>query len=603
MEHPTIGQLKKHLILVPIILVGTMFRIWELTKIGLRGDEVVYAGQALILAGHHEMTRFFVLFSRGTSNFLLHQSVQALCFYIFGVSDFVVRIVPVMFSLLTIIVVYAISREIFDKEVASLSAFLLAINGYAVSLGRLALLDSTMTFFFSLSMFWLARWIITEKSKWIYLLACTAGIAVLVKVTAILVFPISFLTIVFCKKTNLLNTQIILRSAIAFLISMIPAILQITSNFTVFSRFILGGTSRVSSVPMTYYIDKLLVFAGPVFLVFTILGISVAFFLRKKGDVMCIIWIGTVFLFFQLYPLKGFNYILPLVPVASIISGRGLASLAFSLKKISTIKLKKISSHKIGFVSILVLILSFAAASYSMGYSSIYDMVYDRPFVSLREASYWLRDNVSPESSVMTISQGSAQYVISYYANIDAYPFGNFRLHTILPGNGIIFGAPPPDPLIQNGTITYLVHYVSWGGDDPIHMPAKSSIEEDFIDLIQKYQGNLLHVVYHEFISLDGTKTREARVWIYKVGKRLSEPSVEINLNNSILHLQGNGFLIDSYVDIYYGSAFLGRFQTDNIGSFNESIDFPQPIIPNTKLTITDVGRNKVVKVLESENN
>ena len=69
-------RLKRDWILVPIIIVGIAFRIWELTRIGLRGDEAVYAGQALLLAGDTSMNRFFVLSSRGVSNFLLHQVFQ-----------------------------------------------------------------------------------------------------------------------------------------------------------------------------------------------------------------------------------------------------------------------------------------------------------------------------------------------------------------------------------------------------------------------------------------------------------------------------------------------------------------------------------------------
>ena len=34
----------------------------------------------------------------------------------------------------------------------------------------------------------------------------------------------------------------------------------------------------------------------------------------------------------------------------------------------------------------------------------------------------------------MTLSKGSAQYALSFYAQRDAYPFGRFRLATIVSG-------------------------------------------------------------------------------------------------------------------------------------------------------------------------
>jgi len=598
MLRQAVNRLREHWILLPILGIGTAFRTWELTKIGLRGDEAVYAGQALILAGHEEMRRFFVLASRGISNFLLHQGLQALVYSAFGVSDLTTRLLSVTFSMLTVVVVYLLGRELFDQRIGAVAAFLLAINGYAVSLGRLALLDSTMTFFFTLSMLWLAKWIRTGKTRWAYLLAGTAGLAVMAKAPAALVIPVSLLIVMITRRLGDLDLRTVAGSTLAFTVSISPAILQFTSNPSLLTEFFLQGSSRVSRVPTTYYIDELATLAGPIFLLITILGVAVALVCRKKGDLICLIWAATVILFFQAYPLKGFNYILPLVPAASILAGRGLVSLARSLNVLPTLALK--NPHRWGeVVTVTAMILLIAPASYSLGYASLYTIVYDRPFVGLREAAYWLRDNAPPGAAAMTISQGSAQYVLSFYAKIDSYPFGDFLLHTVLPGDGIITGAPPPDPLIQNGTVTYLVHYVSWGGDDPIHMPMKSPIEERFIELVRKYQGNLLHIVYCQFTGLDGAEIREARVWIYKVGKRLPKPEVEVGLDNTTIHVRGAGFLIDSYVDIYYGRTFLGRFPTDNMGCFTASIGFPQPLIHSVELVVLDPGRNRVSTPLE----
>jgi len=600
MLRQAVNRLREHWVLLPILCIGTAFRTWELTKIGLRGDEAVYAGQALILAGHQEMKRFFVLASRGVSNFLLHQGLQALIYSALGVSDLTTRLLPVILSMLTVVVVYLLGRELFDQRIGAVAAFLLAINGYAVSLGRLALLDSTMTFFVTLSMLWLARWTRTGEPKWAYLLAGTAGLAVMAKTPAIFVIPISLLIVVVTRRLGNLDLRTVAGSSLAFTVCISPAILQFVSDPSLLTTFFLQGSSRVSMASTTYYIDKLVTFAGPIFLVVTILGVAVALVCRKKGDLMCLIWVTAVIGFFQAYPLKGFNYILPLIPAASILAGRGLVSLVRSLNLLPSLGLRG-NPHLRKLVTAIVMILLLAPASYSLGYTSLHTIVYDRPFVGLREAAYWLRDNAPPGAAAMTISQGSAQYVLSFYAKIDSYPFGDFLLHTVLPGNGMIPGAPPPDPLIQNGTVTYLIHYVSWGGDDPIHMPMKSPLEERFIELIRKYQGHLLHVVYYQFTGLDGAEIREARVWIYKVGKRLPKPEVEVSLDNTTLQVRGAGFLIDSYVDVYYGRTFLGRFPTDDMGCFTASIKFPQRLIHGDELLIFDPGRNSVSTPLDGD--
>jgi hypothetical protein len=64
--------------LAVIVAVGGLLRFWNLDRVGFRGDEAVYAGQAAVLAGVDELQRWFILMSRGNSNFLLFQRVVSL---------------------------------------------------------------------------------------------------------------------------------------------------------------------------------------------------------------------------------------------------------------------------------------------------------------------------------------------------------------------------------------------------------------------------------------------------------------------------------------------------------------------------------------------
>src|SRR5688500_6845541 len=86
-------------VMAGILLVAAFPRVWHLMAAGFRGDEAVYAGQAGILAGDGELSRYFVLTSRGNSNFLLYQELVAVVYFFFGVSDVAARLVSVAFSL------------------------------------------------------------------------------------------------------------------------------------------------------------------------------------------------------------------------------------------------------------------------------------------------------------------------------------------------------------------------------------------------------------------------------------------------------------------------------------------------------------------------
>jgi len=199
----------------------------------------------------------------------------------------------------------------------------------------------------------------------------------------------------------------------------------------------------------------------------------------------------------------------------------------------------------------------------------------------------------------MTMSQGSAQYVVSIYSKIDSYPFGNFRLHTVLPTGEVISGPPSPDPLIQNGTVTYLIHYISYGGDDPIHIATKTQTEKKFIEFIQKYDSNIRFVFYDEYVGQDGIPVRDARLWVYEVGKRLPEPQIGINQENEMINLFGKGFLIHDFVTIYYQNNQLNKIPTDENGSFTYSFEASKTFTEGGQFVIFDDAGNRVTKSLE----
>lgn len=580
------------LIVAGIISLAAVFRFWNLTEIGIRGDEAVYAGQALLIAGNEELERFFVLASRGTSNFLLHQFLQAIVYTVGGFSDFTTRFVSSLLSLMTVVLVFFIGRQLFGRWTGVVAAVLLATNGYHVALGRLALLDSTMVFFFTLAILFLVQWIKTENQKWLYLLAAASGLSVVAKVPSILLIPIIIITIIACRKGNLINFKNFGIFIILFLIAMSPAIYQVAINSDQYLSFLSEGTSRISLVDEFYYFDKLNFYAGPLFLALTIIGIIPAIVFRKTGDLLCLVWIGSVIVFFLVYPLKGWNYILPIAPVSAILGARGITYLANFLKPVFSRKTDSENpvtwKSMIGVAGIILIIM----VTFSQSYTTAYNMTYDRPFVGLREAAFWLEENIPPNAGVMTLSQGSAQYVLSLYSNVDAYPYGNFRLHTILPGGGSVPGAPPPDPLIQNGTVTYLVHYISTGGDDPVHMLNKKPGEKRFIEFVQQYDSQSRYVFFDEYTDLNGNEISEPRLWIYEVGKRLVEPQVDISSNRDLISMTGKGFLINDFVTIYYASEEIKKVTTDKDGTFSYNFSLPNKI-PGAQLIIIDEGGNR----------
>ena len=499
-----------------IVAVGGLLRFWNLDRVGFRGDEAVYAGQAAVLAGADELQRWFILMSRGNSNFLLFQRVVSLAYRMFGVSDVGARAVAATFSTMTIVVVFAIARTLYTRRAALVAAVLLAVSSYSVFLARLALLDATLTFLVTLAMLCLARWDQTSRPMWLYGFGACVALAIQAKIVGVLLLPILGGYLLVSRRR--LPWPVVALASVALLVFLSPVLLDLASNSREFGDFLSRSSRRVSHVPWTYYPTVLLGREGLVVVVLWTAGIVTAVVRRSRADVIPGLWLLAFVGFYQLYPLKAFNYLLPSVPALCLLAARALDH----LPRPSLPVLRVAATVAVA----VVLVVGVTPCQWRA--------LHDDSYAGLEEAARWLADNSPAEAGVMTLSHGSAQYVFSFYGRRDAYPFGRLRLATVLPGGeGEIVHALPstegvtprdwvalwPPQLMEKGTVDYLVYYAtSTTIDDPEEDPlVNTSTQRKFRDLIARYGGELVHTVY---------VNHEGRAWIYKATRLRAKPVV-----------------------------------------------------------------------------
>jgi hypothetical protein len=595
---PWVSAISIVLGLLGILALAAIPRLWALMSSGLSGDEAVYTGQAALLAGKSEFARYFVLVSRGNSNFLLFQYMLAGLFSVFGIHDVIPRLTSAIASIATVFVVFEIGRTLYGKRVGLLAAFLLAISAYAVALGRVALLDSMLTLLFTLAMLAAAKWTRTERRGWLFAFSALAALAMQAKVTAILVVPIFLLYITLSGRWPAVGLRRAAESALVFLVFMAPAWLQLTSNPQQFLALLNDSSRRVSHVPVSYYLAKIIAYEGPVVPALWLGSFAISARWGIRRDLLLLVWAAVVVIFFQLYPLKAFNYLLPAIPAFSLLTARSLvwvwrvAAMRFR-KRRRVIRL----GRTVAFAVVIALGIQTLAP--------ISRTIAAEPSEGLREAGEWLGQHAAPSEGVMTLSQGSAQYALAFYARRDSYPFGRFRLATVLPGGVMVQpqvsanGSPRdwvvywPPRLIQNRVVTYLVYYVSQPDDPPDDPLVATEGQRQFRQLIERYGGQLVHTVY---------SNHEPRVWIYKVGKLLPRPELLTtvlprakgeSVRTVLIH--GNGYLISSRVTIYYHRKKLGIYQTDSRGSFVATVRLPAPVRSAYQLVAIDVAGNSAL--------
>jgi hypothetical protein len=571
-------------LLIAITALAAFLRLWELDRVGLRGDEAVYAGQAAVLAGAKGFGQYFILQSRGDSNFLLFQEVVSVVYRVAGVGDVTARAVAAAFSILTVLVVYGIGATLFGRGTGLFSALLLSVSGYSVMLGRLALLDSALTFLFATAILCAAKWNATNRSGWLYGLAATAALTVQAKIVGGLALLVVAAYLLISRSSGQLTRRRLLISAGVFLAALTPMLVQLAANWELYTNFLSTSIRRASAVPWYYYGKVLLDHDGALILALYIFGIAFAIGRRSRGDLLPLLWLLTVAVFYQIYPLKAFNYLLPALPALCILAGRALDAL---------VQWSRRGAPRLLAACALAIVAVGAAAPY------LRNAWLDDSYAGLREAATWMARSTPPSAGVITVSRGSAQYIFAFYAHRDSYPFGRFNLATVLPGGRIVpASAPPPgartprdwvngwpDRLIRNGQVSYAVYYTTVADDPPEeNQVVETSAQHQFRLLIEAYGGQLVHTVYYH---------HEGKAWIYRLTARLPHAVLSYAVRGSTLTLYGAGFTENGQLAVTYNGHQIARGQAEPDGSVSLSVRFPARPRPRYLLVMSDsAGRS-----------
>lgn len=572
------------LLLAAVVALALSLRMWDLGRIGFRGDEAVYAGQAAVLADISPMDRYFVLISRGNSNFLAYQWVVSVLYRFLGVSDVAARMVAAGFSTLTVVVTYATARSLYghgkalrERWTPLYAALFLTVSGYAVALGRLALLDSMLVFLFALSLFFVAKWTETGRHGWLYGFAAVAALTVQTKVVGVLVFAIFGAYLLVTQAMRFLHPRTVLIGGLVFAAVFTPVALQLATNGGQFLDLLAGSSQRASKSPWYYYIRTVAGYDGLVLVCIWGVAIAAAIKRRRRADLLPGLWVLVVVGFYQLYPLKGFNYLLPAMPALALLAARWLSSLSPALVT---------RAAAVGLAAALVVATA----------PTLHHRLHDESSAGLREAARWLEENTPADAGVMTLSNGSAQYVMSIYGKRDAYPFGRFRLATVLPGGHVVAPRPTqdgtprdwvtfqPKNLIEGGTVSYLV-YNTRPLDDPPEdgQFVQSSVQRGFRDLVERYGGELMHTVY---------RNHEGRAYVYKLTRVLPKPVISYSVAGGLVTLEGRGFKKGAEVTVMYLRDRVAGGTADGEGSLSVTFPLPPRVHPSYQLVAVDDAGN-----------
>lgn len=166
-------QKKSLLVLFLIIVLATVFRLYRLDEFpSFHADEADFAnnGYSILKTSRDQEGNFLPLGTTSVGDLrpAFYAYLSAFSIKLFGFNELATRLPTTIFSLLTIVLLFFITLEIFkDKKMALLSSFLLAVSFWHITLSREASEKIVALFLVTCGIFWLYRYLHTLKIRYI----------------------------------------------------------------------------------------------------------------------------------------------------------------------------------------------------------------------------------------------------------------------------------------------------------------------------------------------------------------------------------------------------------------------------------------------------
>ncbi len=344
------------LLLIIILILGAFLRLYDLGAESLWYDEVASIDQALedfptLFSGFHISPLYFL--------FLKYWIM------FFGVSEFALRLPSAIFGILSIISLYVIGSQLFNKKVAIISSFILAISPFHIFYSQETRNYNLFVFLTLLSMVYFVR-IIKEKcpSVRLFILYVITNIFLLYSMLfglfVIVIQNIFYFSLNIKKKNKWIITQIFI--LLVYLIWFIPFVIflfnekayvsqcidwiPLPSLFSIVKLFesfsykghCFGGWDFFVNTKDIGFSWLLLYIYG----IFFIIGIVFSKKNEIKYVVLSLLWlfipITVVYLFSYLcFPLFVIRYFIFASPAYYILIAKGIERINISLYQIAAI--------------------------------------------------------------------------------------------------------------------------------------------------------------------------------------------------------------------------------------------------------------------------
>lgn len=471
-------------ILTAVAALAVVVRIWELDALGFNSDEAVYAGQAAALAGNPRYADLFPVFR---AHPMLVQSILS-PFFRSGEVDLAGRGVVVAFGVATVLAVHPLGVRLYGRRVGLVAALLIAAMPYHVVVTRQVLLDGPMLFFATLTLYCLVRFVQEQRLSWYVATAAMLGLTMLAKETSVVLAGsvYAFLALTPAIRRPVRITLVAL-PFLAAVFAVHPLSQALAGRSSTGRNYLVWQLFRRPNHPMGFYLETVPSALGLLVVAFALGGLWWTWRRRSWRETLLLSWIAVPVVFFQLWPVKGFQYLLPVAVPVALLAARALVTVPLPARLRRRFAaprlLPAVRLAAVAVVTVSLLWPTWQAVNHD-GRTTF--LAGSGGVPGGREAGRWLAANTPQGSVILTVGPSMAN-IVRYYGSRQSYGL-----------------SVSPNPLHRNPSYTPLnnpdaslrsndVHYVVW---DSFSARRSEHFSEKLLTLVRRFHGRVVHTEY-----------------------------------------------------------------------------------------------------------
>ena len=406
------------LMLIGITVIAAVLRVVNIDALGYNSDEAVYAGQAAAIAKVPVLSDLFPVFR---AHPLLFQFALGVV-YKFDASDLTGRLVAAAIGVATVLLVFTLGKRMYGVRTGLIAALLLAVMPYHVIPTRQVLLDGPMALMVTMALLMVVYFAETERPAWLLATGICMGLTFLAKETGILYIGAIYAFLALSPEIHV-KIRTIIASLVLMVLTMVPFPLSLrlagggggskTQQYLVWQLF------RRPNHDWDFYLTLVPPAIGIGVILAALWGLWVFRDRWSWRERLLLLWIAVPVAFFQFWPTKGFQYLLPTAVPFAILAGRTLSGWP---KHNLQWRRWSVSRHWLRLALLVLVTFSVTWTSWQAVNPVASDsfLAGSGGVAGGREVGAWIRAHVPEGANMLTIGPSMAN-IVKYYGHRQAY--------------------------------------------------------------------------------------------------------------------------------------------------------------------------------------